>query len=117
MTETISFEFEVLADTMAVANLLTGSLQDELRYSSRDITVTRLKPSGTRTQDLGTILLVILSTRAMVEVSKGFGNWLAKHHPQATVIVRKKNGEVIEIKNVKPSDVPMILDRIFRCRD
>ncbi|MEX3788837.1 hypothetical protein [Paraburkholderia sp. BR14374] len=107
MDESASFEIQVLADTKDTADALAGDLTRELKRAVRGVEVTRQKaPDEENTQLVGTVLVAILGTKAVVELSKGVRAWLEKN--QSAKVTIKGNGEII-VENAKSGDVEKIL--------
>jgi hypothetical protein len=103
---TIRIEFPV--DSAAARSRLAESLESSLR--SGGIRAERLKENS-HTQDLGTIISILVSGPAIIALAHALQAWLVRNN-QSTLIVRAP-GKEIELLNVRSEDIPPALEYIF----
>jgi len=103
MEEKLTVTFDNV--TLAEAGQLATELQAYLRYNI-DLE-TEINKEERNTQDMGTVLTIILGSKAIVEISKGLSAWLLKK--QSRKITIRKNGDIIG-KNLSSKEIKEILD-------
>lgn len=69
---------EVEAESPAEANRLTADLHAQLRGTSEDMEVSRVKENPS-TMDSGATLIAIAGTAAATALAKGIADWLRRH--------------------------------------
>ncbi len=81
-------------------NTLIKNIANECRSSEVE---TVLKGDQTA-QDIGSILICMLSAPAIIQLCRGIADTLRLSR-KASLMLKGKNGETLEIKNAKASDV------------
>jgi predicted GTPase len=89
MTRTIEISFENAS--ISDSGRFAQELEDVIRRSQEDIVVTRRK-SDSGTQDIGTIVSVVITSGATLALAKGIADWIRLRKSSLTI---KANGEVI----------------------
>lgn len=102
ITENYDIIFEEVS--VAEANKLAIELRDYL-YNTTDID-TKIEKEYCNTQDMGTVLSVVLSSASIVALAKGLSAWLVKKQSRKLTI--KKNGDIIG-ENLGSDDIEKIL--------
>jgi len=78
---------------------LTSALEDEKATDK----VERIKIDP-ETQEIGTVLAVILGAKATVALAVGFWHWMSRKN-QATLTIKLKDGTIVEIRNTNSEDI------------
>jgi hypothetical protein len=73
------------------AGRFAQELQDVIRRSQKDLTVTRHK-TDPNTQDIGTVLSIILTSGATLALAQGISDWIRL---RKSSLIMRENGEVI----------------------
>ena len=92
----------------AEANRMAGELQAHLNGVSPEIEATR-KRADPQSMDLGTIIGIVASSGAVLELTRALSVWL-KQRSSASITIRE-NGEVIAT-GVTSRDAMKILEKI-----
>jgi len=101
-----TFEIQFSDASTAEANQLAQELKAYLvTYENID---GEIKKENDQTQDVGTILQIVLGSAAFIAFIKGLSNWLLKK--QSRKITIRKNGDVIG-ENLSSGDLEKILDK------
>lgn len=85
----ISFEDTSLAE----ANILAEDLRKTLITTHPDVSVKRVRKEQD-TMDFGSILAIILGTKAVIAVAEGLGAWL-KQHQRASIRIERPDGTIV----------------------
>jgi hypothetical protein len=98
----------------AEGNRLASSLQDCLRDTDPDITVTREREQPD-TQDFGASLALILGSASVTAIAKGIATWLARN--SGAQIEIRRNGElVLRATHLESPDIARIAEALSRNR-
>jgi hypothetical protein len=90
---------------------LAEELKDQLERNHPDVTANQRRQCE-GTQDLGTALILILGTKAVIEVARGIGAFLKKHQ-EASIDIKTPNGEVIA-KNITGATALAIIQETLK---
>lgn len=63
------------------------------------------------TQELGTILAIILGSKAIVEIAKGIADYIRKRS-EVKITVKKEDGTVL-IENARSKDIAPVLTQLY----
>jgi len=89
----LNYEISFPGAVARESNQLAQELKDQLERNHPDVTVDqRREREGT--QDLGTVLILILGSKAVIAVAKGIDAFLKKHQ-EASIKIKTPSGEVI----------------------
>jgi hypothetical protein len=105
MEQRITINFDDVS--LAEGNRLAQDLQSYLLINHEVKTELSKETSGT--QDLGTIIGIILGSASIKAIAAGLSNWLLKK--QSRQITIRKNGDIIG-KNLSSKDIDAILKTI-----
>lgn len=85
-------------------------LQKHLAAVAPNVNLDR-KKTDNNSQDIGTILTVILAGPAVVALAKGISDWLAKQASKPKLIIRDGQGNtIVELDNMPSKDVRALLE-------
>ena len=92
----------------AEANRYTSELRNMLLDSTADVTVERRREDPS-TQDLGTILVLILGTSSVTAIAKALGDWL-KLRNSVSLTIESAEGKVI-VTNLTGKESLQVIQR------
>jgi len=91
----------------AEADKLAGSMVSAINDTHRNVTVERHKANN-ESQDLGSILVLVLGSAAVGSVSKGIAQWIARN-AGTTIRIQSPDGTSVDIKNATGQDTAQIV--------
>lgn len=91
--------------SIAEANKLAIELSDYLSTTANIQAI--ITKESEDTQDIGTIISIVLGSTSLVALAKGLSDWLIKKQSRKLTI--KKNGDIIG-ENLSSRDIKSILD-------
>jgi len=103
MEEQIQISFP--SQTWKEKQILVGELRSYLRNQLGVEATIQKEKEGT--QDLGTLLAIVLGAKTTVVLAKGLSNWLVKHRSIELEI--KQGKSVVKAKNLSPKEMELLL--------
>jgi hypothetical protein len=101
--QTFRIQFDDLDE--AAANQAALSLREFLLDQDLDVEVKIEKSSGS-TQDFGSILVLLLGTKAVIEIAKGIADWLRRRADASTgLVIVDVDGNHVKIKGLAAGSV------------
>jgi hypothetical protein len=94
----------------AQADRYAGELIRQLADKASQAQVSR-RPERANTQELGSVLVLILGTEAAIAVAKGIAAWL-KSRPSAKLVLKKPDGTEVQFDGAS-SDATKIAQAAF----